>query len=197
MSHACKMCVNLRSQAAGLRGVQRYTAEVRRRLGERLRDIAPSRPLLGLKGHLWEQSVLPVMVGRGCLWSPANTGPLMTAEQVVTIHDVAPLEHPEWFNPHFAAWYRWLTPRLVKRVKKIITVSAFSRERLVKAAGASAAKIVVIPEGVDSRFHPHTALETRRMSAALAIPSVHYVLSVGALEPRKNLAGLLAAWSLC
>jgi glycosyltransferase involved in cell wall biosynthesis len=187
----------MRAQTAGLRGVQRYTAEVQARLKDRLKTIAPDRPMQGVRGHLWEQTVLPRIVGKGLLWSPANTGPVRVASQVLTIHDIASLEHPEWFNSVFAAWYRWLTPALIKRVRRVITVSQFSRERLLALANIDESKIVVIPEGVDTRFRVRGADEIARMRSELGIPSPHYLLSLAAMEPRKNLRRLLAAWSSC
>jgi glycosyltransferase involved in cell wall biosynthesis len=139
--------------------------------------------------------VLPRIVGKGFLWSPANTGPLAITNQVVTIHDIAALEHPEWFNSIFAAWYRWLTPQLVKRVRRVITVSTFSRERLLAVAGAHESKVSVVPEGVDDRFHRRTDQEVAQVREELRIPTPYYVLSLGALEPRKNLRRLLEAWA--
>lgn len=189
--------INMRAQAAGLRGVQRYSAEVQARLKDRLITVAPDRPMQGVRGHLWEQTVLPRIVGEGLLWSPANTGPLCLASQVLTIHDIASLEHPEWFNSVFAAWYRWLTPALIKRVRRVITVSRFSRERLLALANIDESKIVVIPPGVDERFRMRAADEVARVRSELSIPSPYYLLSVAAMEPRKNLRRLLAAWASC
>ena len=63
-------------------------------------------------------------------------------------------DHPEWFDPRVAAWYRWLLPRLVKRVARVITVSQFSKTRLMERLGVPADRIVAIPNGVSSRFHP-------------------------------------------
>ena len=189
--------INMRSQTAGLRGVQRYTAEVQRRLADRVQTVAPGRPMNGIRGHLWEQTVLPTIVGKGLLWSPANTGPLRIENQVLTIHDIASIEHPEWFKPAFARWYRWLTPELLKRVRKVITVSRFSRQRLLALADTEESKVAVIYGGVDERFRPNSAENVVRVKNELKLPSPHYILSLGALEPRKNLRRLLAAWSSC
>jgi glycosyltransferase involved in cell wall biosynthesis len=189
--------INMRSQTAGLRGVQRYTAEVQRRLADRVLSVTPGRPMQGIRGHLWEQAILPWIVGRRLLWSPANTGPLRIENQVLTIHDIASIEHPEWFKPAFAKWYRWLTPELVKRVRRVITVSRFSRQRLLALANIEASKVVVVYGGVDERFRPMSPEEIARVRSELGIPSAHFVLSLGALEPRKNLRRLLQAWSLC
>ena len=61
----------------------------------------------GIAGHMWEQFMLPTgLKSDSILWSPANTGPLMMSNQALTIHDLSPLEHPEWFQKRFAVWYR-------------------------------------------------------------------------------------------
>jgi glycosyltransferase involved in cell wall biosynthesis len=137
------------------------------------------------------------MVGDALLWSPANTGPLSITNQVLTVHDLGSLEHPEWYNAKFAAWYRWLLPKLIKRVRRVITISRFSQERLVAVTGAEQSKITVVPGGVDVRFHPRDPSEIALMRAKVGIPSPHYILTLGAMEPRKNLRRLLAAWGLC
>ncbi|WP_218185331.1 glycosyltransferase family 4 protein [Calditerricola satsumensis] len=142
---------------------------------------------------MWEQFVLPLQVGNRLLWSPANTGPLAISRQVVTIHDAATLVHPEWFDPRFALWYRFLLPRLMRRVLRVITVSEFSRQQLVEYGGAREEDIVVIPNGVDRRFKPASEEEiySLRLRFRLMNP---YILVVGSLEPRKNLRRLFMAW---
>jgi glycosyltransferase involved in cell wall biosynthesis len=110
---------------------------------------------------------------------------------------VAPLDHPEWFNPRLAFWYRMMTPALVRRSHQIITVSQYTKRRLMEITGAPGARIVVIPNGVDGRFVPQTADDIRRVRQDLGIPSARYVLSLATLEPRKNILGQLQAWSRC
>jgi glycosyltransferase involved in cell wall biosynthesis len=189
--------INMRSQTAGLSGVQRYTAELQRRLSDRLTMVAPPTPMQGIRGHLWEQAVLPRIVGKSLLWSPANTGPLSTTHQVLTIHDIASIEHPEWFSNLFSFWYRWLTPELLKRVRRVITISRFSREQLLKLVNIDEAKVVVIPGGVDERFRPQCADKVTAFTKELGLPSPYYILSLATIEPRKNLRRLLVAWALC
>jgi glycosyltransferase involved in cell wall biosynthesis len=189
--------INLRSQTAGLRGVQRYTAEVWRRLADRVATVAPRRPMHGVRGHLWEQTVLPSKIGGALLWSPANTGPLRVANQVLTIHDLGSLEHPEWYNSMFSTWYRWLTPELLKRVRRVITISRYSQERLLALVPIEQSKVAVVSGGVGDSFRPQHANEIARVRGELGIRTPHYLLSLSALEPRKNLRRLLAAWSSC
>jgi glycosyltransferase involved in cell wall biosynthesis len=126
------------------------------------------------------------------LWSPANTGPLIVEQQVLTVHDLAPLEHPEWFRRPFAAWYGWLIPRLVRRVREVVAVSDFTRQRLI-ASGVPEERVTVVLPGVSSRFSVVPEEGRDEIRARLGLPD-RYVLSVGTIEPRKNLPRLWRAW---
>ena len=113
----------------------------------------------------------------------------------MTIHDAIPLDHPEWFTWRFAKWYGALLPALARRVRHVITVSEYSRCRLLERAGLSEDKITAIPLGVDEKFSPadpDTVLSLRRR---LGLPP-RCILMVASLQPRKNLARLLQAWEL-
>ena len=177
-------------------GVQRYIRELYCRFNGRIRPVFPERPLHGLTGHLWEQMVLPRIIKDHLLWSPANTGPLTVTRQVLTIHDLAFLEHPEWFNKRFTTWYRSILPLLARRVRRIITVSEFSKQRLVQLLHVPESRVSVIPKRVDPRFRPKSGDEIRQIRKKLGIASRTYLLSVSSLEPRKNLSRLLEAWRL-
>lgn len=168
-------------------GVRRYAEAVLARLPCPAEVLRPTRGR-GLRGHLWEQARLS-RLAPGVLWSPANSGPLGHPRQVVTIHDVAVLDHPEWFAPGFARWYGWLLPRLARRALLVLTNSEFSRRRIALRCCVPPEKIVVTP--LASRF----PVQTTRPAPVenFADP---YVLFVGTLEPRKNLSALLSAWQL-
>ena len=176
-------------------GVQRYGMEMADRLGDLLKPIRPGRPLKGMQGHLWEQLYLPMACRGRLLWSPANSGPLAVANQVCTLHDIITIEYPQWFSPRFAGWYGYLLPRLVRRARHIITVSQFVKDRIVERLGAPPDKISVVWNGVDAKFQPRPAEEVEQVKTMLGIRSPRYLLSVGSLEPRKNLPRLLKAWS--
>ena len=111
----------------------------------------------------------------------------MIRNQVLTIHDLSPLEHPEWFQTNFAAWYRLFLPILAKQVRKVFTPSEYVKQKVIERFGIR--DVTVTPNGVDrSVFHPD-ATQTR-----FDLPA-RYVLFVGTLEPRKNLDTLLRAWN--
>src|SRR5207244_3909396 len=101
---------------------------------------------------------------------------------VVTVHDLAVFRHPEAFN----RWSRWYGPRVVPRVVRaarvVIAVSRFTKRELIDVLGVPEDKIRVIPHAVEDAFTPDG-------------PAAEgdYVLTVGTLEPRKNLPRVLEA----
>lgn len=174
-------------------GMQRYAREIVSRLADAMDVIQPRQEGKGVRGHLWEQMVLPSRLNKGLLWSPSTTGPLAVKHQVVTIHDTAFVDQPQCFTRAFAAWYQYLVPRLARRVRKIITVSNFSKERIADYCRIPLDKIVAIHSGVDPRFQPVEPSRVEETRQRLGLPA-QYVLFVGNLEPRKNLLRLLQAW---
>jgi glycosyltransferase involved in cell wall biosynthesis len=107
------------------------------------------------------------------IYSPANLAPVASRRNVVVIHDVAALRHPEWYSRPYVAWQRAVLPSIARRARLVITVSEFSRREIQEVLGVDAR---VIPNGVDERFTPG--------------PKKDYALVVGTKIARKNLAAL-------
>ncbi|HEY0786343.1 MAG TPA: glycosyltransferase family 1 protein, partial [Acidobacteriaceae bacterium] len=165
------------------------------RLGERVDVLTPVRGK-GAAGHLWEQTALPVACGGRLLWTPGGGAPAFYGRQVVTIHDLFPIENPEWYSPAYARWYRFLLERLVARALHLITVSEYTRSRLVSRLGCDPERITVVPNGLTSgcvRVGEQAAGAARR---ELKLAPGRYVLSLSSLESRKNLRTILKAWAL-
>lgn len=180
--------VNGRFLSRRVTGVERYGREILRRLPYRVRVVRPRPERQGASGHAWEQFILPGCIRPGeILWSPANTGPLAVANQALTLHDLTPLEHPGWFTPAFALWYRIFLPVLVRRVKHMVVSSEHVRRKILRRFSLQPERVTVIPGGVDfERFHPN-------QPPLNGLPP-RYVLFLGSLQPRKNLVSLLSAW---
>jgi glycosyltransferase involved in cell wall biosynthesis len=187
--------VNGRYLVQQITGQQRYAREIVARLAERMDVIAPPPASRGMRGHLWEQFALPRRLSGELLWSPSTTGPLGVRRQVVTIHDCAFFDQANCFSRAFAAWYQFLVPRLARAARSIITVSEFSKQRIVELCRVAPEKVAVVYSGVGSQFRPHSADEIAAARRQLGLPD-RYILCVGSLEPRKNLRRLLAAWQL-
>ena len=183
-----EIVINGRFLGRRVTGVERYGREILSYLGDRCAVERPASVSSGFTGHAWEQFVLPRKLSlRSILWSPANTGPLVISNQALTIHDLSPLDHPEWFLGTFAGWYRLFLPILAKRVKIVFTPSEHVKQQVSSRFGIK--NVVVTPNGVNQcRFTPNAKQKTYDLPKC-------YILFVGSIEPRKNLAALLQAWN--
>ncbi len=153
---------------------------------ERYRVLRPPAALAFRTGHLWEQAGLPLAArGARLVLSPANLAPLaLGSRNVVVIHDVAALRHPEAYGRFYSAYQRRLLPAIARRAALVLTVSEFSRRELADLLGVSPDRIEVVPNGADERFSPTADATAARKQLRLERP---YVLAVGTASARKNL----------
>lgn len=177
--------INGRFLSRRVTGVERYGREIIW-FFENSHRVERNR-LNGPAGHAWEQLILPTKLrSESILWSPANTGPLMVHNQALTIHDLSPLEYPDWYKKSFSAWYRLFLPILAKQVRIVFTPSEYIKQKVMRQF--SVGKVIVTPNGVDAkRFHPGAKQDTYRFPEK-------YILFVGSPQPGKNLQTLLNAW---
>jgi glycosyltransferase involved in cell wall biosynthesis len=119
--------------------------------------------------------------------------PLRGVPTVLTVHDLIFRRLPEHHKP-LNRWYLNLTmPLYCARATHIIAVSEHTRRDLMAAYGVFPERITVIPEAAAAGFAPAPAAAVEAARARYHLPE-RYLLTVGTLEPRKNLARLLAAW---
>src|SRR5438874_4051899 len=114
--------------------------------------------------------------------------------KVVTVHDLAFLEHPEYAVPSLAAYLDKVVPEAVAAAAVICTVSQEVSLTLIEHFQTPREKLVVIPNGVSPHFKRITdpvLLGATRHKYGLKHP---LVLGVGTLEPRKNHIGLIKAF---
>lgn len=146
------------------------------------------------KGFFWEQFILPFYVRTNLLLNFCSAAPLIKSNQIVTIHDAAPFDHPEWFGFVFICWYWVALNFLGWRVAQIATDSEFSRKRLLHHLPIAENKIKLIYCGVSS-FSQHREDEKLQALKAHYQLDKNYFLFIGSLEPRKNLQRLFQAWN--
>src|SRR5690348_145915 len=83
---------------------------------------------------VWYPAVLPFSARRArldVLHCTSIRAPLFGhVPVVVTVHDVAPLRHPEAFNTWTRNYTSATLPRIVRTAAAVITVSAFQRQEL-------------------------------------------------------------------
>ena len=115
------------------------------------------------------------------------------APMVATLMDAIPFSHPEWSSGQFRGAKNALWKKAISWADHIITISEYSKQELCKWTGVPAERISVIPLGVDARwFREVTAEEFALVRAKFKLPS-QYFISVGTLQPRKNISTVIAA----
>lgn len=114
--------------------------------------------------------------------------------KVVTVYDLAFLEHPETSVPSLAAYLNKIVPEAVASANVVAAISFATRKALIEHYKTPPEKITVIPCGVGPAFRRITdplQREAIRQKFELTHP---FILSVGTLEPRKNHLGLIKAF---
>jgi glycosyltransferase involved in cell wall biosynthesis len=119
------------------------------------------------------------------------------ARLVVTVHDISPFVHPEFYSLkrriwHSIAGYR----RALARADVVIAVSEYTKADLEQFFGLDAGKVKVVYPGIDhEKFKPNLDAEKReRVRTKYALPN-RFVLAISTLEPRKNILTLVRAFS--
>jgi glycosyltransferase involved in cell wall biosynthesis len=91
-------------------------------------------------------------------YSPGYNSPLSCrAPFILTIHDLNHLDRPENSDPLKRLYYATILKRACHRAKKILTVSEFSRRRIVDWAGVGEEKVLNVGNGVSQEYGPRVA----------------------------------------
>lgn len=114
---------------------------------------------------------------------------------VICIHDLIPVLFPEYCHNWSIEFYSELKLQLLD-VDGIICVSEATRDDLLHWLPALSSKpIAVIPHAADACFSCETNSRDPSILRELGLSKYSYILSVGTLEPRKNIGTLLTAYS--
>lgn len=120
------------------------------------------------------------------LFVPAHVVPIIHPRSVVTIHDLGYLTYPE-MHPDKQRRMLDLSTRWSARVARhIIVPSATTKADLIRAYGIDDQKVTVVHHGVSARFGSVTPAGVRDLRLKLQLNGP-YILSVGTIQPRKNL----------
>lgn len=113
---------------------------------------------------------------------------------VFTIYDLSLITHPECHPPDRVRHFDRYFYKRLSSVEHIITISEFIRGQIISMLGVPPEKVTSIPLAGSPVFYPRDPGEIQRYNTAQGIPE-RYVLTVGTREPRKNLIGLVRAYS--
>jgi glycosyltransferase involved in cell wall biosynthesis len=178
-------------------GIGVHTAEIARRLGVSAPPLIASHAVIdnreGLEhcrfkvdawplGVLWQQWKLP-QLDADVLWGPHGTLPLQWRRPAVaTLHDFTSITMPGRHRLKTILSFNLFIGPSLERATRIACVSRAVADEAMRGFGVPAARIELVPNGVDEFFTPDGSEQD-------------YLLYAGTLEPRKGLDLLLAAWS--
>ena len=119
--------------------------------------------------------------------------PLTRGKRVVTIHDMSFLRFPEFAEPRNLRYLSRVIHRTAREADAIITDSAFSASEIRALLGVAPDRIHAIHLGVDPRCAPAAPAAVAALRGRLGLERP-YLLTVGTVEPRKNLPLLIEAF---
>lgn len=117
------------------------------------------------------------------------------APQVAVIHDLFPVECPEWY-PGAAGWsLRRSIPLAVRRARRLVVPSRYVASRLEATYGVDASRIEVIPWGISRTFAATCCPERiAAQCARFGVAPGSFVACIGAVTARKNVLTLARAF---
>ena len=121
--------------------------------------------------------------------------PISPCPTIATIHDISYEFYPKFFKPLSRLRMCTLIPMAARRSRYVLTVSQFSKNEIIKKYGIPEDKVIVTYNGVADRFRCITSKETLLKETARFKLNHPFILSVGTLNPRKNLPLLIKAYA--
>ena len=112
---------------------------------------------------------------------------------VLTIHDLSHLLHPETHEKRSVRRARRRLPLMARTADAIITPTESVRRQVCERLKTSPEKVFAIPEAARASFHPLPFAATADVRQRLGVRD-DFLLTVGTLEPRKNLSLLVSAF---
>jgi glycosyltransferase involved in cell wall biosynthesis len=146
-----------------------------------------------------EQVQLPPLVrksGVDVLWSPGYTAPFSAAcPQVVTIHDMQYKTHPQDMTFLARITTDVLVRMAARRCRRIIAVSNFARQEIMRYTAARADAVDVTYEAADAAFGNRISEDSKNATLGrLGLAGTPYILCVSNTYPHKNIRALVEAF---
>ena len=164
---------------------------------QRLSSSIRSKPFL----RDLSRAVVPVLKTLRCLpyrnyiyHSPNYALPAFPGKCITTIHDLSVIRHPEFHPKERVDHLLSLFPSILRRADLILTDSEFSRLEIMEYFGLSSERIISVPLGVENKFKERGKENDEQLLSRYGLRQGGYTLSVGTIEPRKNLQRLINAY---
>jgi alpha-1,3-rhamnosyl/mannosyltransferase len=169
--------------------------EERERLPSNLKE---ARVRVGALGRRWWSAGLPRYAARRALRLFHGTNyevPLWgVAARVLTVHDLSLLSHPETHERRRVWRARRRLPLMARAADAVITPTEAVRRELCSRLRVAPSKVFAVHEAARECFRPMGGREAADALRELGIDGGEFLLAVGTIEPRKNLATLVRAF---
>jgi len=113
--------------------------------------------------------------------------------QLAAIHDINFAHRPKDLPWLKAKYYNFFFPKFARKAKRIVTVSYFSKEDIIRTYKIASDKVDVVYNGVNTSYTPTSEDENLKIRDTYS-GGKEYFLFIGSLHPRKNICGLLRAY---
>jgi glycosyltransferase involved in cell wall biosynthesis len=115
---------------------------------------------------------------------------------VVTVYDLSFYLEPERFAQRRAQrlYLAALTAHSCRRARRVIAISRSTQQDVIRRFGLPPDRVDVAYPGLSPRYKPLPPAEVQAFRARLGLPA-RFILFLGTLEPRKNLAALIRAFA--
>lgn len=211
----CVVAVDARTLAQTGKGVPRFLAETLRELATHdnlklvlfsNRPLHPSHTLPPIAtviddawgripGSLWMMArlnTLALRAGADTVWGPAHVLPRRHAglRSVLTIHDLVHRIMPESMGTWNRRISQWLVEPSIHRADRIVADSIATRDDVLSLAQPQRRDIDVVYLGVRALYSDEV-MTVRNGGEQAGGPGESYLFSLGSIEPRKNIDGLI------
>lgn len=113
---------------------------------------------------------------------------------IATVHDLSFMRYPQYFSAKQQLWHKLVSPiRTLKSAAAVVTVSHHTKDDVMELFGIPEDRISVVHPAVSQRYFDVTQEDIEKAKSKFGLQRP-YFLFLGALEPRKNIGALIAAF---
>lgn len=122
--------------------------------------------------------------------------PGVKGKKIAIIHDMAYMSCPDTVRSKTRRFLKSSMIKSCKRADKIVTISEFSKNEILRYLPVAESKIEVVPWGVDfGVYHDHYMIDEIEQTKKKYGIIEEYILYLGTIEPRKNIERLIYAYA--
>lgn len=155
-----------------------------------------------LEENFWDQVHVPNILDNKNIelyHVPQNgvgLSPKINCKKVITLHDIIPLKMPQTVSDKYLKIFNEELPSIINSCDGIITVSNFSKNDISKEFNFPKDKIFVTPLAAENIYRPLNKETCKNIIKSKYKINDDFILYVGGFSPRKNILGLIEAFSL-